>query len=375
MKYGEDFRREFPNAEEGFKDAMHQSLMTLHGEERRAPMRFKPLIALILVVLLMMSAGIAATIEQWSLFTSVPEYMQTASEEEQALMKSSFSPVTTHGRIADVTVREAIYDGFAVYLVLDIRHSDPTIFLMPDENAALTDPAGSVVDGWPSDMTLEEYARSLGFISFRRVDVALFLGGMVIPPTLEAYENGIFTFCLRQQILNPDDIMKPSITTQCVTHIKNWSASKVKNGSTILDYIEADLTIPAQPLLEVKASPPEVTHTFEHCGVALSNVTLYRTMLTTYVTADVSITDQEAFDARTMAYYIRASDSTGNSLPVGYFNVGGIMQHGTTPTYRYSSTVSMHKPPDEISFTEYSWASGEGNDILDIFTFPLNIVD
>ena len=363
MKYGEDFRREFPHAEEGFKDAMHQSLMTLHDEERRAPMRFKPLIALILVVLLMMSAGIAATIEEWSLFTSVPEYMQTASEEEQALMKSSFSPVTTHGRIADVTVREAIYDGFAVYLVLDIVHSDPTAFLMPDENVDLSEPAGSVVTGWPYDMTLEDYARSLGFTSFRRVDVALSLGGMVIPPTLEAYENGVFTFCLRQQILNPDDIMKPSITTQCVTHIWNQG------------FLEADLTIPAQPLLEVKASPPEVTHTFEHCGVALSNVTLYRTMLTTYVTADVTITDQEAFDARTMVYYIRASDSTGNSLHVGYFNVGGFMQHGTPPTYQYSSTVSMHKLPDEISFTEYSWASGEGSNILDVFTFPLHSIE
>ncbi len=363
MKTGEDFRKAFPETEEGFRDAAYQALTTLHASHKRAALQGKPILAFVLVLLALMGAAVAGTVDEWSLFSSVPEYMQTASEEEQSQMKASFQPVTVHGRIADVTVREAIYDGFAVYLVLDIRHSDPTVFLMPHQNADLTEPASSVVYGWPTDLTLEEYARSLGFTSFRRVDVSISLSGMVIPPTLEAYENGMFTFCFRQQILNPDDILKPSITTQCIPHIQN------------LEYFETNLTIPAQPLMEVKASPPDVSHTFGHCGVALSNVTLYRTMLTTYVMADVSITDQEAFDANTMSYYVSDSDSNGNTLPVGYFNVGGIMQHGTTPTYRYSSTVSMPRLPDEISFTEYSWAPGKASNIIDIFTFPLHSVE
>jgi len=363
MNTGEDFRKAFPETDEGFRDAAYQALTALQTPRKQASLRCKPILAFALVLVALMGAAVAGTVEKWSLFSSVPEYMLTASEEEQSQMKTSFQPVTVHGRIADVTVREAIYDGFAVYLVLDIRHSDPAVFLMPDENADLTEPAGSVVSGWPSDVTLEEYARSLGFTSFRRVDASIFLGGMVIPPTLEAYENGVFTFCLRQQILNPDYILKPSITTECVTHIRN------------LEYFEADLTIPAQPLMEVKASPPDVAHTFGHCGVSLSNVTLYRTMLTTYVTADVTITDQEAFDANTMTYYISDSDANGNTLPIGYFNVGGIMQRGTPPTYQYSSTVSMPKLPDEISFTEYSWAFGEGSNILDVFTFPLHNIE
>lgn len=375
MKTGEEFRKEFPEADDGFRDALHDCLLTLHDSERRVHMRLKPLVALALVVLLMMSPGVATTIEKWSLFTSVPEYMQTASKDDQALMMSSFTPITTHGRIADVTVREAIYDGFAVYLVLDIVPSDPKVFLMPDINADLAEPAGSVVSSWPYDMSLEEYARSLGFTSFRKVDVALFLGGMVIPPTLEAYENGVFTFCLRQQIRNPASVLQPSITTQCVTHIKRWTPNQITNGSTILEYLSTDLTIPAQPVQEIKASPPDVTHTFAHCGVVLSNVTLYRTMLTTYVMADVTIIDQERFDDQFMKYYVHASQADGSNLPVGYFNVSGILQDSVTQKYRYSSTISLSELPDAISFTEYSWPSSDGKDILDVFTFPLTSMD
>lgn len=73
MKTGEDFRREFPQVEESFREAEYQALMRLHEKRRRTHMKFKPVIAFVLILMLLMSVGVAATVEKWSLFDSVPE--------------------------------------------------------------------------------------------------------------------------------------------------------------------------------------------------------------------------------------------------------------------------------------------------------------
>lgn len=73
MKTGEDFRREFPQVEESFREAEYQALLRLHEKRRRTHMKLKPVIAFVLILMLLMSVGVAATVEKWSLFDSVPE--------------------------------------------------------------------------------------------------------------------------------------------------------------------------------------------------------------------------------------------------------------------------------------------------------------
>ena len=162
MKMGEDFRREFPQPEEGFRAAEYQALMRLKEEKRRLHMKFKPVIAFVLMLILLMSVGVAATVEKWSLFDSVPDDWRIATDAEKAQMKSSFVPIAIDGKMVDVTLREAIYDGYGVYLVVDVTPKSPNVFLIPYHNADLDEPAGDVVSSFPDDVTLEEHIRALG---------------------------------------------------------------------------------------------------------------------------------------------------------------------------------------------------------------------
>lgn len=247
MKTGEDFRREFPQAEEGFRAAEYQALMRLHEEKRRLHMKLKPVIAFIFMLMLLMSIGVAATVEKWSLFDSVPDDWRIATDAEKAQMKSSFVPIAIDGEIVDVTIREAIYDGYGVYLVVDVTPQKPEVFLMPYHNADLDEPAGDVVSSFPDDVTLEEHIMALGYRHIYRVDIMTGLAGMFFPAQMELNEDGSFAFFFRQRLDRAQDMQQPSLSFTV--------AANLKSDSRYLEHFDTDVTLTVQPLLEAKCSP------------------------------------------------------------------------------------------------------------------------
>lgn len=363
MKTGEDFRREFPQAEEEFRDAVHNTLLTLHDKKRRAPMKLNPVIAFVLILTLLMSVGVAATVEKWSLFDSVPDYWRTATDAETAQMKSSFDPVHIDGSLVDVTIREAIYDGFGVYLVADMKPMDPKVFLLPEDNADLDAPAGDMVSSFPDDVTLEEHIKALGYTRIYRVDVSSCLAGMVFPATLEMNEDGSFAFFFRQRLNQAKDVQQPCVTMTFVANLRS--------GASILDHAEAEITLNAQPLLEVRRSPAGESHAFENSGLRLSNVQLYRTVLTTYVSADVEVTDQEKYQSRYMQYFLDICTAEGEEIKPGYFNVMAIQENDETGEYKYTCTVSLSALPEEMSVVEYQVDYDAGHKAVDSWKFSL----
>lgn len=362
MKTGEDFRREFPQAEEGFRAAEYQALMRLHEEKRRLYMKFKPVIAFILMLMLLMSVGVAATVEKWSLFDSVPDDWRIATDAEKAQMKSSFVPIPIDGKMVDVTIREAIYDGYGVYLVVDVTPKSPNVFLIPYHNADLDEPAGDVVSSFPDDVTLEEYIRALGYRQIYRVDIMTGLAGMFFPATMELNEDGSFAFFFRQRLDRAQDMQQPSLSFTV--------AANLKSDSRYLEHFDTDVTLTVQPLLEVKYSPAGESHVFANSGLRLSNVQVHRTILTTYVTADVEVVDQDKFDNRYNQYFLRISDSKGNDIKPGYINLIAIRQDDTGE-YQYTCTLSLSALPDELSFVEYQVDYDAGHKPVDSWLFRL----
>lgn len=363
MKTGEDFRREFPQAEEGFRSAEYQALMCLQEEKRRLHMRFKPVAAVALMMLLLLSVGVAATVEKWSLFDSVPDDWRIATDAEKAQMKSSFVPIRIDGINVDVTIREAIYDGYGVYLVVDVTPKRPEVFLIPYDNADLDEPAGDVVSSFPDDVTLEEHIMALGYRHIYRVDIMTGLAGMFFPATMELNEDGSFAFFIRQRLDRAQDMKQPSLSFTL--------AANLKSDSRYLEHFDTDVNLTAQPLLEVKCSPAGETHVFANSGLRLSNVQVHRTILTTYVTADVEVVDQARFDNRYEQFFLRVCDSKGNIVKSGYFNLAAIIQDDDTGKYQHTCTLSLSALPDELSFVEYQVDDDAGHKPVNSWLFRL----
>lgn len=366
MKTGEDFRNEFPDTEEGFRSAAYQALTSLRAPRKLPSLHGKPILVFALLLAVLMGAAVAGTADKWSLFSSVPEFMQTASKDEQAHMKASFQPVSVKGRHVDLTVREAVYDGFGLYMAIDMAPHQANVFLIPDMNVNLSEPASEAYSGFPADVTLSEHIKALGYTTIYRVDVQALLRGMIFPATLAYNGDGTFTFYLRQRAGAAAEIQQSVLTTQVSASIMLNTGSR-----STLEFVQTDLSVPAQPVLEVKRSAEDFSVAFENSGVKLTNITLQRTLLTTYVSADVAVINEEAFANEGVQFYFCVSDQDGARLLPGYFNISGTTRNLETGAYEYASTLSLDNLPDTLYMTEYAWRSTEGNKPLYTLEIPL----
>ena len=110
MKTGDDFRREFPEIEDGFLDAAHRALSEIHAEKEEKPMKLRPMLVFVLMLVLLTSVSVAATWERWSLDDFIPTGRITATEDEWRKMIDAFEPVTAEnplfetGKTYNVTV-------------------------------------------------------------------------------------------------------------------------------------------------------------------------------------------------------------------------------------------------------------------------------
>ena len=370
MKTGEDFRKAFPDMDAGFENAAHRALAALpKGKENRS-MKYKPLIAFaLLAVVLLMGVGVAATWERWSLNDFIPSGRITATQDQWQQMVEAFQPVTVEGDMMKVTVREALYDGFALYMVVDMQPRNAGMFLVSNL-VELDDIAGDVVAGFPEDVTLEEHVTALGYTEIGRLDVSPGLPSTNFPPEMALNEDGTFTCYLRLRLRDG----QPHASDLEMTLSIMVQGSDLKRH-----YMGVPLTIPTQPVLEMVQSPAGEGHTFANSGMRLSNVTLYRTMLSTYVTADVEITDQAAFDAHYQRYLFNFFDAAGQEIDVGPFNLSGVTQTyergQPTGEWRFTTTLTLSELPDTLTLAESIWGARDMQGVTDAWDICLEKVE
>lgn len=370
MKTGEDFRREFPEMEEGFQVAAHQVLQILHEGRVERHMRLRPAILVAALLVLLMGVSVAATWERWSLDDFIPENRITVTDEEWRSMVDAFEPVTVQTSVAEITVREALFDGYALYIVIDARPKGESVFFVP-EGSEMAAPAREAACSLPDDITLREYIALNGYSRTYEVYLGTDMGGMTFMPEMELNEDGTATFYLRQRLQKPRIQAEPVDVTLYVSMCSD--AVRYPCNAEML------LSIDQLPVLEETVSAEGVRHEFANSGVALSNLQLIRTPLSTYVTADAEIIDEAAYQARIGSYVIKFADTNGAECDAGPFNLRGFMcdpvdRNHTGPLY-YTATLTMQKLPDAIAVMEYPWGKYEPELATDIWCVPMNQVN
>lgn len=350
MKTGVDFLREFPQEDEGFRDAAYQTLQLLREEKEVKRMKLRPLFVISLVSMLLMGVSVAATWERWSLDDFIPTGRITATEEEWRKMIDAFEPVTVQTSVAEITVREALFDGYALYIVADARPKGESVFFVP-EGSEMDAPARETAGSLPDDITLREYIALNGYTRTFEVYMGTDMGGMTFMPEMELNEDGTATFYIRQRLRQPQLQAEPLDVTLYV--LMRSDADRYPCNAEVL------LTIDQLPVLEEAVSAEGVRHEFTNSGVALSNLRLVRTPLSTYVTADAEIIDEEAYQARFGSYVIMFADINGAEYDAGPFNLKGFMRDPVDrdhmgPLY-YTATLTMQELPDAIAVMEYPW--------------------
>jgi len=370
MKTGEDFRREFPAMEEGFQDAAHQALQALNEGKSENRMKLRPAMLMAALLVLLMGASVAATWERWSLDDFIPSNRITVTGEEWRSMVEAFEPVTVQTSVAEITVREVLFDGYALYIVADARPKGESVFFVP-EGSKMDAPARDAAGSLPEEMTLREYIAHNGYTRTFEMSLHTDMGGMIFMPEMELNEDGTATFYLRQRLQQPQLQAEPLDVTLYV--LMRSDVVRYPCNAEVL------LTIDQLPVLEEAVSAEGVRHEFTNSGVALSNLRLVRTPLSTYVTADAEIIDEAAYQDRFGSYVIKFADINGAGYDAGPFNLMGFMRdpvdrNHTGPLY-YTATLTMQKLPDTIAVMEYPWGKYEPEMATDSWRVQLHNVN
>ncbi len=367
MKTGEDFRREFPDVDEGFRDAAHRALLGLHAVKKEKQMKFRPMIVIALALILIMGVGVAATWERWSLDDFITDGRITTTEEEWHEMIDAFEPVTVQMSVAELTVREALFDGYAIYIVVDARPKGESVFFVP-ERSEMTAPACEVESSLPEDITLQEYTDLKGYTRTFEVSLGTDAGGMTFMPEMKLNVDGTATFYLRQRL------QQPKLQTDQVDltlHVL------MRSDAVRYPYTEeVPLTIKQLPVLEEAFSPAGESHEFTDIGVTLTNLHLTRTPLSTYVTADVQVINEEAFGAYFGNYVLRFIGPDGKEYDAGPFNLSGFMRDSMGKDAEpgelyYMATLTMQEIPDTLRLIETPWGVHDPDQATDNWTIQL----
>ena len=369
MKKGEDFRREFPVVDEGFSRAAYIALTDLK-EARKGYGMPMPKLAMILVaaVILLSSVAVAATVHRLNIqdFTDRSD-KANLTEEARRILANDFPDVIIDNPYADMVVTEAVYDGMAIYILLEItpkKQLQDTFFipygLMGDANVT----ASTYGRSYPRDVSIQDYAAQLGY---QHVMGVSFLDRVTAGHFYDSCLNEDGSVSLMWwALVMPEYRHLPELKLEA----KVWFE---KNGYS-LNTLDFDLTLPCAGEVQRVFSRAGENVVFENAGVQVNGLELVRTPMSTYIIINYDILDRKAYSNYFVPKSLRILDEKGDEPLPGAFPLSvrvdkaylGMVDHPYYLTDRIFDAM-----PTQLTIGEYDGNREDGWTDGKTYTFHL----
>ena len=210
------------------------------------------------------------------------------------------------------SLREAVYDGGAVHMVVEARPASEEVLLIgPD--CLLTDPVSDL--GISGEESIAEYAAANGKTEIRSVqivDTGAATGGEGVVQSLEYRLEGDGTLVFIASGSVADGAATLPVDLVCITYpVLADGNYDVENGT------QTDLTF---SLERTDAGPDSRTFStpaaFAGCGVTVERATLTASPMGIYYTLECAVTDETAFAAAQEGLFFRFLDADGEEIPL-----------------------------------------------------------
>ena len=308
------------------------SILESIKEERPVKKKLSTGLVLAMVLALLATAALAAS---WGILDRIgrsagwSSYLPSAQEIIQRPLAEVENDYVTYA------VREAIYDGRAAYIMVEVTPKDKTAFLL-SESTWPEDPVGYFIVGETgAEKTCAEYAVAHGYTSFLTVGV---------DPGEEcavssSWEEGVLTLLVEYEAQG--DALPVELSL--------WAWADAIE--TQKDHLVFTLTA-SDPLWERTA---EAGIDLPDYGVRIDALTLTGTALSTYFQVDYTVTD---IDAHPGALGFHLMDAQGQYFPRGAISVGGskglAQASGEKMTWR-GGAVAMETAPRSVMLEMSPW--------------------
>ena len=320
----DELRHAFPEPDERFQACVRRTLQTLSQEDaqkerlpmKRAKLRVGALVAA--AVLLLSTVGVAAASLRYGVFDFLrqadgsPAVLPEATALVQTEVPQTEVPQTAGAAKTAFSLREAVYDGGAVHMVIEARPADDHVLLIgPD--CLLTEPASTL--GVSDEGTIAEYAAANGKTEIRSVslvDTAASTGGEGVVQSLEYRLEGDGTLVFIASGSIADGAATLPVDLVCITYpVLPDGNYDVENGT------QTDLTFSLQ-----RTDAGQDSHTFSTpavfsgCGVTVERATLTASPMGIYYTLECAVTDETAYAAAEEGLFFRFLDVDGEEIPL-----------------------------------------------------------
>ncbi|MBQ8555389.1 MAG: hypothetical protein IJ438_05875 [Clostridia bacterium] len=316
--------------------------------KEESPVKRKMTVGLVLALILTMLTTIAMAAGSGILDFLLRTTGRTALPDAAGLIQQNLGQ--GENDYATYTVTEAIYDGRAMGIMVQITPKDEHTLLI-SEGWMLDDPYGSLAYDTETEMladlrTIAEYAAENGYTCIAEVGVSL-LGNADYWGNSE-WDNNTMTILYSMQ----------SAAEQLVLPVEYYAVPYQLNGSPAGDMqqITDELTLTtAEPLWQ--ASSDQIFELPEY-GVRIDGVTLTGTSLGVYCDVHYTCT---SLDESLKDFWPEFHDAQGNRLQTGALGVDGSdipSQVGEQLVWRYSLAAMQEAPAQLVMWAEH-WRSDQ----------------
>lgn len=360
MKTKDDFKRALGPADPGFEHCIHQTLTKLYQNEEDKPVK-KISTSLILVMVLLLIVAVAfAAASQWGVLDFMEKRGGTASPVLPAAADLIQQNVQQKGGETDqatFSVREAIYDGQQLYMVIAVTPKADNLLLL-GSGVAPSDPMGRMGPGFEEQsQTIMGYANQQGGLTLLRTHIfdeasAMGMEGYFNEMDSVLEEDGTLVYMLR----GPYTAQESPLSVKLICLVTPFVDVAVNDVLDIDQEQQAELTFTLQDAEVSRTVASREPVEFADCGVRVDRVTLSGTAMSTQVQVEFTVVDEAAFALMDGGLWFEFLDESGNVIPdgVGGGSVGPVPGSEEPKYTQNSAMAAVETLPTQITLRAYN---------------------
>lgn len=341
----------FSQADDGFVDNVYNTLSNLQKKKSRKPTKitYYRIVAGIAIFCLLSTGTVLALTNTWGILDFLSDRRNNVKvlPEASAIVQKGVPQEGTQTDFAAFKVREAVYDGQSIYIVLDVKPSLSKYLLLgpdayPSDHIANMGPMFSGETG-----TIADYARENNKVMLL-TSVVISGANCSIDYLLE--EDGALVYMISGRFTGDSggtDVELGCVATPVIIENGKYMRDmENRKDTTILATLKNTGTQEAVTSIE-----PEV---FSGSGVRVDKITLMSSAISTYAEIEFTVIDAEKYAETEGGLWFEFLDSYGERIPNGASAGGGIESIDETRYIEKISLQAMEKLPSEVILRGYN---------------------
>ena len=351
MRNMTDIKNAFGQADDAFVNNVHHTLADIQLNRDRKPVKkiyFSVMAAIIILCILSVGTALALT-NTWGIldFLSGKRADVTVLPEASEVIQNEIPQKGNQTDFASFAVREAVYDGQSLYIVLDVKPSSPEYLLLgpdaePSDNISNMGPLFSGKTG-----TIADYAQANHKVM---MNTSAVISGANFGIDYLLEEDGTLVYMIEGRY--EGDSSAPVVELKCVA-----LPFAVENGKYVRDMDSKKSTV-LSAALKNTGTQEIVTSTesalYSDCGIRVDKITLKGSAMSTYAEIEFTVVDMEKY-AENDGLFFEFLDRYGEYIPNGAGSGGGIEASDDTHFTEKISLQAMEKLPSEVILRGYSY--------------------